>query len=196
MSFQVKNLTKENEIELFCSEYLKSFSDKKLKPLHSVPFKEALSYYLVRGVFFDERLIGGYIINHYPSRCLESLSRNKQNDIIAKLGGSDNTCELAAIWKKNGTPSKQFSGAWKKMQEDVLATKKKYIFGCCYKGNPMFDTYNVLKPKLVSIGKEDNDLNIFYFTRNQYLLTSILKQYNEFKRRILKMRITSHRNAN
>lgn len=171
-SFKFRDLQTPVEFSEFSRCYMESFRGKKLNPLQAIKAETLQSYKRIIGVYQGTQMVAGYIINQYPHRCFEYFTEEEKTKIIDSVGGANKVCEIVAIWKSKSISRLTFAfKIWSAIIFDTLKERRSFVFGCSYVGHGMIKRYSILSPKLVRQGKDDNDLNVFYFHRWQFLMT-------------------------
>ena len=174
-SFKFRDLQTSAEFAEFSKCYMESFRGKKLNPLQAIKAETLQSYKRIIGVYQGTHMMAGYIINQYPHRCFEYLTEEEKIKIIDFVGGANKVCEIVAIWKSKSISRLTFAfKIWSAIIFDTLKERRPFVFGCSYAGHGMVKRYSILSPKLVRQGKDDNDLNVFYFHRWQFLMTYLI----------------------
>ncbi len=171
MSMTIKKLTTLEEMALYSDGYWHSFdgrSTRSIHPLNPEVMKE--DYDNVFGVYDQEVMVGGFIVNCYPIRCFDGISNKERMALTKDIGGESACGELVAIWKKKG--QKGFSTkVWPRMIIESLRTGKKNIVGSVYSSNKMKETYSVLGPHILTTIGESNPLEVFYYERSRFVGT-------------------------
>lgn len=200
-SFKFKHLKTTAEFAEFSKCYMESFRGKKLNPLQEITTEKLYTYKKIIGVYCDKQMIAGYIVNQYPYRSFEYLAQEEQEKIIESVGGVEKVCEIVAIWKSKSVSRLTFAfKIWSAIIFDTLKERRPIIFGCSYAGHGMIKRYAILNPKIVRLGKNDNDLNVFYFHRWQFLMTYLLGMLivvpRELYRKVTRTGLNNKRVAN
>lgn len=189
--FNFRDLKTTAEFAEFAKKYMDSFHGKQLSPIQALHAETLSKYKRVIGVYQGSRLVAGYIINSYPHRCFEYVTEQERANIIESLGGKNQICEVAAIWKTSSISRLVFSlKIWSRITIDVLKEKRPVIFGCSYAGHGMIKRYSMLSPTIVRQGTHKNDLTVFYFRQIPmvlaYLASIIMIVPYELFRKLLK----------
>lgn len=164
LPFKLKKISSAEETQKFIDGFVMAYSSKKLKNKHSLKIETLLEYDYVLGLYRKDKMIAGFIVNHYPQRCFEDLTPEQRTNIIAPL--NNQVSEVVAIWKDRSLSRYLL---WLYVTYGTLAYGRKYIFGCAYKGHGMNKNYQLLSPAVVKSGQMADDLEVFYYTRMQFL---------------------------
>lgn len=161
----IRKLETENEMKQYSEGYWDAFNGRITRSVHPIDPQILLKKYdRVMGVFKGDRMVGGFIVNLYPHRCFDGLTKEQIEFHTAKLGGIDQCGELVAIWKVK--EFKSFSSkVWPRIIIESLRLGKKNIFGSVYTSNKIKDTYSVLNPHHVTTVGDSKPLEIFYYER-------------------------------
>lgn len=165
---KLKKLKSKEEIQSFIDGYNKAYSTKKIVNKQSLILENLMEYDYLFGIYKDGKLQGGFIVNKYPKRCLDSFNNEEQKNILVNIGENKDISEVVAIWK-NSNISRFVLWAYTTLA--TLFYGEKYIFGCAYKGHGMTKNYYFLSPEFVKYGIKEDDLEVFYYTRIQFFLS-------------------------
>lgn len=167
----VKKLMSLQQMTAFADGYWNAFNGREVRSIHPLNPEIMLNKYdNVFGVFDNDKLVGGFIVNNYPIRCFDGLTESDIRKYTMNIGGPESCGELVSIWKKKGQGG--FSTqVWPMMILESLRTKKTNIVGSVYTKNKIKETYAVLKPHLLTTVGETNPLEVFYYERSRLVGT-------------------------
>lgn len=179
--FQSKILTTDEELLSYSEAYLNAFQKQRLKPLHSLAIHNLRRYHRTVGIYHRGALVSGFIVNCFPNRCFEDVPLETQRAVIDELG-RDEICEVVAIWKARDLRHPLFPLVlWPLIAVEGLRSRRKYVFGCAYKDHGKGRDYYRFQPRIVHHGRSANELNVFYYTRAQFLMTAIASVWSGLK---------------
>lgn len=184
MFYQLKRMTNEEEFQSFVNAYSLSFKDRSRVAKRELTVTEMRHSDYVWGLFKGKKIIAGFVLNYNPNRCLQEFSIQERALILSDFNLNE-ICELVAIFK---LPSEKRLFAtlalWINVIFKTLSLRRKYIFGCNRSIKIGSDYY--YKSDLQFIPNPNSDLQIFYYTRKQFLMTFVNSLKSFVNKKILK----------
>ena len=170
--FVPRRLTTESEFKEFTERYKESCLKRKLILNFEPNQKEFQICDNVIGIYRDNELCAGYVINDFPMRSLQNITEKEQEKIIENIKGS--ICEIVSIWHTPSVTRLEFGlQIWPLIVWDTVSQNREYIFGCSMNGHGLKGLYTFFGPRIVVHGERDDDLVAFYFGRKKFVFTFI-----------------------
>jgi hypothetical protein len=166
------DLNDDEKLEAFAKGYVNSFAKRGFVARREIPLEELRQFTQVYGIYRGEKMVAGFALNYYPRRCFEGVPDDRRVQILAELGGESQVCELVAIWKSDEMRSPWFTPVmWMHIMSRTLEMDRRYIFGSNRNQKVASSRYYSIQPRVVYAAKTQERLDVFYYTRLQFVGT-------------------------